>query len=327
MLAWRLEASRKSAVCVILPLAVMLASSCGGESTSSSTILPQTEPSLIVDGFSTSGSPVPSPTIDPITERLAFGQPFSETFDPSVLPPLPEEFEGFTRYEGPDASGLSGAVRKALLTLYWYDDSVTPVYEFSSQMNNCEDSFWVLRWKAQDPNVVVRTSPELDGVTGADLADGVGNTRNNSGSAGLMSNSICFQPGFMFQGARDDLLPPNVEIELEWSFFDRDEVPNRSSGVEPLVCSQYLYDDELPIAPCSKGYSVTLFQEAIGIEPDGFFGPGMQRAVLNLRRDFGLPEALSLDAQLWRRLGVLSGAPYPDLNGDGVIDGSEAYFD
>ena len=86
---------------------------------------------------------------------------------------------------------------------------------------------------------------------------------------------------------------------------------------------EYRYDNELPISVCSESASVALFQEALGVEPDGYFGPGTQTALIMLQDRAGLPITRRIDAATWAHLGVTANAPYDDLNGDGVIDASE----
>jgi len=85
----------------------------------------------------------------------------------------------------------------------------------------------------------------------------------------------------------------------------------------------YRYDNELPISVCSESASVALFQDALGVEPDGYFGPGTQTALIMLQDRAGLPITRRIDAITWAHLGVTANAPYDDLNGDGVIDASE----
>jgi peptidoglycan hydrolase-like protein with peptidoglycan-binding domain len=69
---------------------------------------------------------------------------------------------------------------------------------------------------------------------------------------------------------------------------------------------------------------VQLFQEALGQSgADGYFGPGTHAALIDVQRRLGVPVTGVLDAATWAALGVTADAPFPDLNGDGVIDGSE----
>jgi len=94
-----------------------------------------------------------------------------------------------------------------------------------------------------------------------------------------------------------------------------------------VVCEDYSYDDELPISVCSTGLSVELAQERLGLDVDGFFGPGTRAAIEDFQASAGLAVNGVLDVDTWRLLGAGDGLPYDDINGDGVIDGSEIPFD
>lgn len=310
-----------------LSLAILGASCSGATEQTSSDSFAVDRARITVGSISSAESP--DSTAKPATSTttpVATGEPFTESYDPNGLPELPEEITGYVRYEGVDSAGLSGPIRTGEVRVFESESDPEILWDFSTRISNCFSTIWVLRWKSTNPDVLIQASHEID-VYGVPLTGGLNPWNAPAAAAGIMSNSACFQPGFVFGGALNGNRSNLVDVALEWSYFDKDEFAQSSSGLETNSCSQYVYDDELPIEPCSQGYSVTLFQEAIGLEADGFFGPGMQRAVLDLRREFGLPESLVVDAALWRRLGILSGAPYSDLNGDGVIDGSEVPFD
>lgn len=108
------------------------------------------------------------------------------------------------------------------------------------------------------------------------------------------------------------------EADDDWDSAaeDADEIVESCEG-------RYTYDNELPISVCSEGESVALFQEALGLEADGYFGPGTQNALTMIQDRAGLPVTRRIDATTWAHLGVTTNAPYPDLNGDGVVDASE----
>jgi hypothetical protein len=110
-----------------------------------------------------------------------------------------------------------------------------------------------------------------------------------------------------------------------------DETPNGSNQISPAttICDQYTYDDQLPIEVCSQGRSVEMAQEIISanidssVIIDGYFGPDFERAVRETKSALGLPVNSTIDAEFWDALGIATYAPFPDLNGDGVIDASE----
>jgi len=144
-----------------------------------------------------------------------------------------------------------------------------------------------------------------------------------------MGHGICWMPGFVFDTATDG--STFVDVVVEYRYFDRDYFASgatpSTSAEQRVSCLSYVYDDALPIAMCAEGFSVTLLQEALGLTADGSFGPATAIAVRDAQQRTGLPVTGVVDAATWAALGVTAHAPYPDLNGDGVIDGSEFPFD
>ena len=241
----------------------------------------------------------------------------------SELPNLPNEIDGFVAYDGVDAYGNEGLVRQSVIRVFEHDFSFTPPHDFSTQMNSCGDAYWVLRWVSKNPDVQIYATNELDPIF-PDSYEFEPWMFPAAGSAGIMGNHICYSPGFRFESARGS--QANLaDIVIEWTYFDR--VPfaaaSSSSQAPSPTCSSYSYDDELPISMCSQGLSVELFQYALGVDADGYFGPGTEAAVRSFQTSAGLPADGVMDAATWAALGVTMAAPYPDLNGDGVIDGSE----
>jgi peptidoglycan hydrolase-like protein with peptidoglycan-binding domain len=110
-----------------------------------------------------------------------------------------------------------------------------------------------------------------------------------------------------------------------------DEASSGSNQISPTttVCDQYIYDDQLPIEVCSQGRSVEMAQEFISayidssVVVDGLFGPDFEQSVRETKSALGLPVNSTIDAEFWDTLGITTNAPYPDLNGDGVVDASE----
>ena len=88
-------------------------------------------------------------------------------------------------------------------------------------------------------------------------------------------------------------------------------------------CDVYEYDDQLPISMCANGTSVQLVQDALGVEADGYFGPGTRDALEAFQSSASIAATGEIDAETWRALGIAANTPYPDLNGDGVVDASE----
>ena len=123
---------------------------------------------------------------------------------------------------------------------------------------------------------------------------------------------------------------PSLHIGCSEGYFPLEQCegmqhPDDSQSAAPVQagCADYGYDDELPIYVCSQGFSVEMFQEALGLDADGYFGPGTETVVRDYQTQTGLPVTGVIDSATWAKLGVTDLAPFPDLNGDGVIDGSE----
>lgn len=127
-------------------------------------------------------------------------------------------------------------------------------------------------------------------------------------------------------------LDTNALVEYDRSEFEFVVTwPDELNGYDPAPVRPvtscggiYDYDDSLPISVCSQGLSVRLFQEGMGqVDADGYFGPGTHAALIDLQRRLGVPVTGVIDVATWAALGVTSGVPYPDLDGNGVVDGSE----
>ena len=261
-----------------------------------------------------------------LERTLESGGSFRYSFDSVAdLPELPTEIFGYVAYEGEDAYGLSGLIRTSGVRVFEAVPEMIPIPNFSGQTNSCNDAYWVLRWVSTSPNVRIQATNELGAWIGPE-----GEIEDEpwllppAGIAGLMGNNICYAPAFRF----DSNIQPGgnlIDVAVEWIYFDRDPfAPTDANSNPPTTsCIDYSYDDELPISVCSQGFSVELFQEALGIDADGYFGPGTEAAVRAYQESVGLPANGVMDATTWASLGVTIAAPFTDLNGDGVIDGSE----
>jgi hypothetical protein len=261
-------------------------------------------------------------------EQPIEAEPFQVSY-PTLgeLPPLPTAVAGHVPYDGEDSSGLVGRVREATVRVFQSTPGYTVIPEFSGQMNGCSESFWVARWVSSNPDVRVVATNDVDAMASS------GEDREvepwllpPEAPTGILGGNICFQPGFSFMSTVNGSGANLVDVTIEWTYFDRDVFVAGSAPASPPAtnsCSDYIYDDQLPIAVCSQGLSVELFQEALELPADGYFGPGTETAVRDFQAQAGLAVTGVMDARTWSALGVTSDAPYPDLNGDGVIDASE----
>ena len=279
-----------------------------------------TEATTTTDSAVAAEQPVESSTVEATPFRFSY---------PTIgeLPPMPTAVAGHVPYEGEDSFGQSGQVRKATVRVFESTPGFTVIPEFSGQMNGCSDTFWVARWVSKNPDVRVVATNEVVAVTssGEDMEVEPWLLPPEA-PAGMLGGSICSQPGFSFISAVNGNEANLVDVAVEWTYFDRDVFNSGSdpaSSSDTASCSGYTYDDELPISVCSQGFSVELFQEALGLPADGYFGPGTEAAVREFQGRAGLAVSGVMDAATWSALGVTSAAPYPDLNGDGVVDGSE----
>lgn len=267
----------------------------------------------------------PSPTLPDYVLNLpqAFEQ-FRFSYDSvSELPDLPAAINGFIPFEGQDAFGREGLVRKTSIRVFEGDSAFSLPSDFATQMNGCGDAYWVIRWVSLNPDVLILASNEVDPIF-PDNHDPDPWILPPAASAGIMGNLICYAPGFRFASTNGS--PATLgDIAVEWTYYDRDPFARTDSSTTSGTtrCASYDYDDELPISVCSYGFSVELFQQVLGVDADGYFGPGTETAVKQFQQNAGLTPDGIMNAATWAALGVTATAPYPDLNGDGVIDGSE----
>ncbi len=259
-------------------------------------------------------------TTEAVVEVLA-AEPTNLVFDnPADVPEFPIEVDGYTPY---------GVVVSSLVRVFETETTPATVYEFPGQMNTCEYGFWLARWSTGSDTQMYAANDVL--YVGADAYDIDRGELSVPATAGLLSGFSCTQPGFVWAppDADGNLL---TDIAVEWQYYDRDWFEGTDEAASPPPddpiategCDgNYVYDDELPISMCSEGFSVELFQEAMGLRADGLFGPGTAKAVRAYQEEAGLPVTGIMDAATWSALGVTEFAPFPDLNGDGVVDGSE----
>lgn len=246
-------------------------------------------------------------------------EPFRYSYASAAeMPAFPPQIVGYTPYLEP----MSSEVR-----VFEGADGVATPFEFSGQMNDCGDAFWVARWASESPDVTILATNEVPFISDHSLFEIEPWLLPPAATFGMLGGSICSVPGFVLADAPDGPGTALIDVRVEWQYYDLDLFGTPAGPTDeqaPVTsCDSYTYDDELPIEVCSQGLSVQLFQESLGIDADGYFGPGAEEAVRAFQASVGLPVTGVMDAATWAALGVTANAPFPDLNGDGVVDGSE----
>ncbi len=245
-------------------------------------------------------------------------EPFQRSY-PTIaeLPELPTAVSGYVAVGDP---------QRTLVRVFESADEEATVYEWPVQANRCNYGFWVARWTSGSPDVELYATNAINPFLAPNELEPW--LLPPAAPAGMLASNSCEMPGFWMASDNNEQQTTLIDAAVEWQFFelDRFEEAGDPPPAAQAGCAEYVYNDSLPISVCSQGFSVELFQEALGLNADGYFGPGTETAVKDFQTQVGLPATGVIDASTWSALGATSGAPFPDLNGDGVIDGSEFPF-
>lgn len=249
--------------------------------------------------------PAATSTSTTVVEELVLdGEPFRRSY-PTVaqLPALSTTVIGHIPYDGPDRTGVEGLVRESSVRVFEGASGFTALPEFSMQMNDCGDAFWVARWVSESPDVLVLATNEAGMLPPEELAVEPW-LLPEPAPAGLMGGSICTQPAFRFSeyvgGGGGNL----VDVVVEWTYFDRDffePAEEQPAAADPqpnegATCPTYEYSEYEPFSLCTNGPGVETLQRALIFfgyldgTADGYFGPGTDRAVRELQRDYEVPD-------------------------------------
>ncbi|WP_166657283.1 peptidoglycan-binding domain-containing protein [Ilumatobacter fluminis] len=110
-------------------------------------------------------------------------------------------------------------------------------------------------------------------------------------------------------------------VSLRWIAAHEILLAEAMGGVP--TCPDYENRLDLPLFVCTEGWPVSMVQEALlasgfDVDPDGFYGPGTQLAVLQYQASRGLPIDGLVDDQTWTSMHPPGGPYFPDFDGDGV---------
>lgn len=152
---------------------------------------------------------------------LISGEPFNTLISDGQVPELPASVPGYTRFEGVDRSGQTGGVRTITMRVFAGQAEPYLIDGFPSTGNGCGDAIWILRWTAQNEDVLISATNQVGGFNTV-----IGGPDNPWGTkwarSGIMSNNICLQPGFRFAGTINGNESNLDDLVIEWSFYDTD---------------------------------------------------------------------------------------------------------
>ena len=117
---------------------------------------------------------------------------------------------------------------------------------------------------------------------------------------------------------------PRESVRFRWSpEVDRFVARPFSSNVQ--MCGTYdEFAIDLPLRTCSKTWAVQMFQEGMraagfNVNPDGYFGPGTQIAVLGYQQRLGLAMTGLIDEPTWDSMFPVNwDEGFPDYDSDGI---------
>jgi hypothetical protein len=99
------------------------------------------------------------------------------------------------------------------LRLYGVDWQTTDYFEAGTQMNSCNDSFWILRWRAENSDSTIKSATGY-----IDTEAHVFTDKTEKGGAGYISGFACEAP-FLISAAAPTNYLEDINYELQvWTY-------------------------------------------------------------------------------------------------------------
>lgn len=99
------------------------------------------------------------------------------------------------------------------LRLYGVDWQTPDYFEAGTQMNSCNDSFWILRWRAENPDSTIKSATGY-----IDSETHVFTEKTEKGGAGYISGFVCEAP-FLISAAAPTNYLEDINYELQvWRY-------------------------------------------------------------------------------------------------------------
>ena len=117
---------------------------------------------------------------------------------------------------------------------------------------------------------------------------------------------------------------PRESVRFRW-FPEVGRFVARPFSSDTQMCGSYdEFAIDLPLRTCSRTWAVKMFQEGLrdagfSMNPDGYFGPGTQVAVIGYQQRLGLDVSGLIDELTWASMFPVNWDDgFPDYDGDGI---------
>lgn len=117
---------------------------------------------------------------------------------------------------------------------------------------------------------------------------------------------------------------PREGVRFQW-FSEVQRFVARPFASDSQMCGVYdEFNIDLPLMTCTRTWAVQMFQEGLraagfNVNPDGYFGPGTQVAVIGYQQRLGLDASGLIDELTWASMFPVNWDDgFPDYDGDGI---------